>query len=1247
MSASFRFTGIVLGIGLLPWLACGDTISVKNGSFEQPELPREGKQAKPELQGWKTTGAAGVFVNNGSFGKKMEGADGEQMAYVNGTQASSIAQDVADQFLPSTTYRFKAAVGLRKDTPLSRGSSLILRLQAVNTVSRSVAVHEITVGQSKLSDESLQEFTLEYTTGKNPPSGTVHIAVSVGEKDGDGSGDWTIDNVRLETLPSSPQSVAATKSHVKASSAKTVYYNRDIRPILSENCFACHGPDSASRKADLRLDRYDDAIASRKGSAAIVPGNPSRSELVARISTVDADDIMPPLKSHKKLSPEQIKLLTTWVSEGAEYEAHWAFIPPKRPSLPRVKDEAWVRNPIDRFVLARLETEGLRPASAADARTLARRLSLDLTGLPPSPAEVQSFVTDKSSDADKRFVRKLLNSKDWGEHRARYWLDAARYADTHGIHFDNFREMWSYRDWVINAFNRNLPFDRFTTEQLAGDLLPNRTLEQQIASGFNRSHITSNEGGLIDEEYLVLYTRDRTETASAVWMGMTANCATCHDHKFDPLSQREFYELSAFFNNSTIPAKDGNRRDPPPVVVVPRVEDRDRWTALAGEVSQAKEKLQARRNTARPDYTNWVASADPKQFQDIVPGDSLLLHAALTEGQGNKVTFSASGDLRSTTSPKDLTWGSGQIGARSFKAMKDAALELGDYGDFDHQDKFSYGAWIKPTDRETMGGVIARMDEANKYRGWDLFYDKGRVAVHLVHDWPDDAIKVTAKGSLEAGRWTHVFVTYDGSAKPQGVKIYLNGKPAELDVDRKTLKNTLKSAAPLTVGRRHPSAKLDKVSIQDVRIYGTELKRSDVEGLVNGTRGGWLVSKPADQRTKEEDIELFDRWLTQVDEPFQALARRLARLEKEEADIKQRGTVAHVMEERPREPMAHVLHRGEYDKRRDLVVANTPAILPPMSDDLPRNRIGLAQWLLLPEHPLTARVTVNRFWQELFGTGLVRTSGDFGVSGELPSHPELLDWLAVEFRESGWDVKKLFELIVNSATYRQSAQATAEKLQKDPQNRLFSRGPRFRMDAEMVRDYALAASGLLVDKVGGPSVKPYQPEGVWEAVAMPESNTKKYERDSGDKLYRRSLYTFWKRSAPPASMDIFNAPNRETCTVRRERTNTPLQALVTLNDPQFIEAARHLAGRAIKASNKGSHRLDFIAQQLLARSLRPDEKQVTEDVLEDLEAHYRAHPADVEALLSVGESKCEPSPELAAYTMVVNQLMNLDEVLNK
>jgi len=1023
-------------------------------------------------------------------------------------------------------------------------------------------------------------------------------------------------------------------------------YNRDVRPILAENCFACHGPDSAARKAKLRLDVRDEAVK----AGAIVPGKPDQSEALRRVLSDDPQEQMPPPKTKKTLSPAQKDLLRQWIAAGAEYQKHWSLIAPTRPPVPAVKDKTWVRNPIDSFILAKLEAAGLKPAPEADRRTLARRLSLDLTGLPPAPADVETFVNDTAPDAYEKYVDRLLKSPHWGEHRGRHWLDYARYADTHGIHFDNYREIWTYRDWVIRALNENKHFDQFTIEQLAGDLLPGRTIDQVVASGFNRCNITTNEGGAISEEYLVLYDRDRTETTAQVWLGMTAGCAVCHDHKFDPLTMRDFYSLAAFFNNTTQNAMDGNVKDTPPTVLVPRLEDRPRWEQVSKELAELRRQVEARKQSGRPEFEKWLAAAKPEAVGAQVPADGLRLHAKLNEGTGNIVHLTCDGKPREVTVSGAVAWDSGHVAAKSFRKQPGTALELADAGEFEKDQGFSYGAWVK-LPKAPAGAIFARMDDQHDFRGWDLWVQNGRVGAHIINKWPSDALKVVSKNPVKAGQWTHVFVTYDGSARVEGVKVYINGVPQETDVEANALKSTIRTTVPLTFGQRHTTSPLDGLDLQDVRLYGRTLPPGEVERLAKATRACWLAEKPADARTPKEKDELFDWWLVGLDEGFKGVAGKLSELQREEAVLRGRGTVAHVMQERDGEAMAYILFRGDYEKRRDPVKPNTPKALPPMPDDLPRNRLGLAQWLLRPEHPLTARVTVNRFWQEVFGTGLVRTAGDFGVTGEPPSHPELLDWLAVEFRESGWDVKKFFKLIVTSAAYRQSALLTADKREKDPQNRLLSRGPRFRMDAEMVRDYALAASGLLVRKVGGPSVRPYQPEGVWEAVAMIGSDTRDYRRDSGDGLYRRSMYTLWTRAAPPASMDIFNAPSRETCTVRRERTNTPLQALVTLNDPQFVEAARHLAQSALKdGGDKPETRLDFLAKRLLARPFRPEETKVVRATLDDLLDFYKGHAEDAKKLLAFGESKVDPSLDagtLAAWTMLANELMNLDEVLNK
>jgi hypothetical protein len=875
---------------------------------------------------------------------------------------------------------------------------------------------------------------------------------------------------------------------------------------------------------------------------------------------------------------------------------------------------------------------------------------------------VEAFVNDKTEMWYEKYVDKLMKTPHWGEHRGRYWLDYARYADTHGIHFDNFREVWAYRDWVINAFNTNQPFDQFTIEQLAGDLLPNPTLDQRVATGFNRCNITTNEGGAISEEYLVLYARDRTETAAAVWMGLTAGCAVCHNHKYDPITMRDFYSLSAFFNNTTQNAMDGNIPNTPPIINVPKPEDRPRYEALLKELAASKAKVDARKQAARKDFAAWLKTAKAEDFAGKMPTQGLAFHAPLKEGKGKAFEAIVGGKEQKVEFNGGYDWVAlkNDKAHPAFTIKTGNAIEFKDVGDFDRTQAFAVSAWVHIGGRNNNGAILGRMDEGQGFRGWDVWIQADKIAMHVINSYPQDAVKVVAKTALQPNKWVHVTVAYDGTGKSGGIKIYYNGELQPTTVENDNLRSTTRTNVPLKIGQRHTTSRVNNIALEDLRIYDREITALDAQQLAGSRRTFDILSKPAEKRTPQETEELFNWWVVSQDAESRLLATEYRKLQEEEVAIRGRGTIAHVMNERPGEPGAFILFRGDYDKRRDPVKADTPLSMPPMAKDLPRNRLGLAKWLLAKDHPLTTRVTVNRFWQEIFGTGLVRTSGDFGIAGELPTHPELLDWLAVEFREptaglccedgTPWDMKRFFKLLVTSATYRQAALTTKEKLEADRDNRLLSRGPRFRMDAEMIRDNALAASGLLVRKLGGPSVKPYQPEGVWEAVAMIGSNTRDYRKDSGENLYRRSMYTFWKRAAPPASMEVLNAPNRETCTVRRDRTNTPIAALLTLNDVQFVEAARVLAEKALKAGGDDDARIGFISARLLSRPFKPQELAIVKASLSELRANYKAKPEESKKLIAFGESKPDATldvSELAAWTMLVNELFNLDEVLNK
>jgi hypothetical protein len=1038
--------------------------------------------------------------------------------------------------------------------------------------------------------------------------------------------------------------VFGAASNGSAQTPSRVEFNRDVRPVLAEYCFHCHGPDPGTRKANLRLDTEAGFFAkAESGDSPIVKGNSAASPLYKRLVSLDKDELMPPPKSHKELKPAQIALLKSWIEQGAPWQAHWSLIVPTRPAVPGVQTSDWPKNNVDRFVLARLEHAALKPAQQADARTLIRRLSLDLTGLPPTPAFVAKhlpenggLLTDANVDA---IIDELMALPAYGEHRARYWLDAARYADTHGLHFDKPREMWPYRDWVVKSFNTNQPFDAFTVEQIAGDLLPNPTDDQRIATGLQRCNITTNEGGTIDDENLANYAADRVQTLGWVYMGLTTNCAQCHDHKFDPITQRDYYSLAAFFRNTTQKAKDGNVKDGlGPVLALPAAEDKPRWTALPGEINEAQAQLKNFRSTVRPEFETWASSVKPEDLNQDVPSAGLVGHFPLNEGAGVPAGATSTGEIVWKTD--------GKLGAAP-ELSKGATLEVGDVGNFSTMQPFSVGAWIRTPKLDSAGAIVARMDDARSSQGWSLFHTSRNFGVHIISKWPGDAIRVTSAAvTVRQGVWQHVLFTYDGKGKASGIKLYIDGVPSELKLEIDKLTTASQASTPTRIGQRSHSEFLLNAAVQDVRLYERQLGAEEANAIVKvPPLQQMFAANPAGQKEKNA---LFEHYLAHRHDGFKTTNARLASLTAEQSAIKARSPITHIQEERPNmQPMANILMRGAYDKPGEEVGAAVPAAMGALPADAPKNRLGLAQWLVSPQNPLTARVTVNRIWQELFGSGLVKTAEDFGIMGSAPTHPELLDWLAVEFRESGWDVKKLYRLLLRSAAYRQASVITPEKLEKDRDNALLSRGPRFRMDAEMLRDYALATSGLLSVRMGGPGTMPYQPENIWEVVGL---GTEKYKQDSGENLYRRTLYNFWKRMAPPASLELFNAPSRETSCVRRDRTNTPIQALVTMNDPQFVEAARVLAQNCLQTAADDEARMRAAVEKLLCRQPSPAEKTILQASLASLKTHYSKNAADADALLAVGESKPDPSlpkPDLAAWTMVCNQLLNLDEVLNK
>ena len=1097
------------------------------------------------------------------------------------------------------------------------------------------------------------------------------------------------------------ETLAADEPTTLATPVAKVSFARDIRPILSHHCGSCHGPDEATREAGLRFDVRESAVKLRKnGLAPLVAGRPDRSTVIARIQSTDASEQMPPPEAKKPLTPRQKQLLHDWIAQGADYASHWAFVAPQPPDVPEPKNSAWARNPIDRFVLARLEALGRHPAVEAPREALLRRVTLDLTGLPPSLDELDAYLADPSPDAYEQAVDRLLDSPRHAERMAMHWLDVARYADTNGYNNDEERTMWPWRDWVIDAFGRNLPYDRFLTEQLAGDLLPGATLAQRVATGFNRNHVLTTEGGIIEEEYRVEYVADRVHTTATVFMGLSLQCARCHDHKFDPITQREYYQMFAGFNHLPDRGVDYNKGGfAPPFVKVPSVRQQADLEALASEKAALEQSLAALVAQAPELARKWEVALSPDERARLAKAGPLW-HLRFDESAGAMAADAIDGNRRGTVHGQ-AKWTSGKVkGALEFDGQ--TWVDVGQIAAFDATDRFSIAVWVFPTSAEPCT-VLSKIDESNAYRGYDLIFEGGKLASHLVDHWPDNGIKVITRDALSLNAWQHVILTYDGTRKGGGVKIYVDGKPQTLEVTNDNLAGTLVTDKPLHIGRRHESAPF-KGQIDDVQFFGTELSADDVARVAAGQSVNHIADLLAianPDRTDEQRASLEHFYLENVDAEHRWLKAALAELPGRQTAVEQGIPGVMVMAELPEPRVTHLLKRGQYDAPGEPVAFGVPAALPPLPPGAPANRLGLAMWLTDPAHPLTARVAVNRWWEMIFGTGLVETAEDFGVSGALPTHPELLDWLAVQFtapraapplskggqggsggavsdafgaentRDAtppdppllrvgeapvtganagfGWDVKALLRLIVTSATYRQTSNASPRDYELDSKNQLLSRGPRFRLAAEVVRDNALALGGLLVDRVGGPSVKPYQPEGLWEEVSV--ERREKYATDPGDGLYRRTMYTFWKRTCPPPALGMFDAPTRETCTIRRARTNTPLQALVLLNDPTYVEAARKMAERVLASADPTpTARIIYAFRLAVARPPHADEHAALTTLYDRALERFRNDRDSAVKLLAIGRSPANSeidSAELAAWTIVCTTLLNLDETISK
>ena len=1047
---------------------------------------------------------------------------------------------------------------------------------------------------------------------------------------------------------------------VTAFSPRRLSFNQTIQPILSENCYACHGPDPGARKAGLRLDRGEFAFAPHeKFGPAILPGNPDKSPLVRRIESSNPKERMPPPEAHRTLKPEQIALLRQWVKEGAAYEEHWSFIAPKRPAIPKTKNPQWARTPIDAFILSRLEQEGLKPSEEADRPTLIRRVTYDLTGLPPTPEEVTAFVADGSANAYEKVVDRLLASPRYGEHRAHYWLDVARYGDTHGLHLDNFRSIWPYRDYVIKSYNQNKPFDQFVKEQIAGDMLPAKNLDTIVASAFLRAGISSGEGGSLIEELRVNNKRERAEAFGAAFLGLTTGCAVCHDHKFDPITRKDFYRLTAFFNNLTENPSNDDRQDWPPFIRVPKDDNRAAYEQILAKRSALESEIRQRRAQARELVATWLN--DSKSRPLPVSTDGLQVRLRFDEQHGSTFVNSAPAaklqNVSTTESP--VIWGEGIWLWPYMRMDTTTRLDLPDAGNVEGNQPFTVAFWLRPDLRPLeskdaklpSGVIVARADAKEDSRGWQLRIKQRKLAFTLTHAGARNAATVETKEKvLIEGRWNHITATYSGSGKADGMKLYVDGQPQELKVIKDNLDGTVRTSAPMTFGRIFPDVDpLRQSAFQDFRFYVRELSSEEAARVPFEDYVSEIVQKQLSAWSDDEFKVVNDFYFAQRDDLTRSLTAQLPALNSELDKLSKDGDITLVSEESPGLAYADMLTRGVYNARTERVPPGVPHFLPPLPAGASPDRLGLAEWTVSPQNPLTARVTVNRMWQEIFGTGIVETTEDFGVMGTRPSHPELLDWLAVDFRDSGWDVKRFYRQLVLSATYRQSARATPQLVEKDPKNRLLARGPRFRMDSEMLRDTALAASGLLVEKLGGPSVKPYQPPGIWDG-SHDASNTRKYVQDHGDALYRRSLYTFWKRMATMPDMDTFDSPMRDAACTRRQRTDTPLQALVAMNEPLRLEASRKLAERVIHQSPSADARLDYLGQVLLARDWNSKEKMILESALTKFRETYSKNPADAARLLSVGESKVDkaiPAPELATWMLVSSAALNLDAVVNK
>ena len=1054
-------------------------------------------------------------------------------------------------------------------------------------------------------------------------------------------------------------------------------FNFHVKPILSDRCFTCHGPDNNARKAEFRLDTEAGAFAALiSGGHAFVPGKPAKSKAIGRILSDDPEFMMPPPESNLSLNDREIATIAKWVDQGAQWKSHWSFLTPEKSPAPVVQDPSWkINNPIDNFIFKTLEQQGLSPAAETSKETLLRRVTLDLTGLPPTVEELEAFLADDTPTAYEKVVDRLLASKHYGERLAIDWLDLARYADTHGYQDDGLRNAWPWRDWVIKAYNDNMPYDQFLIWQLAGDMLPSPTKDQLIATCFLRNHPQTQEGGVVDEEYRVEYVADRTNTFGKAFLGLTMECARCHDHKYDPLSQKEYYSLFAYFNNNKDTGIIPYNGEASPTVILTSSETEATLSEIRGKIKQEEGQLKSEKYL--DDLRNWLDSQPKPAIQNEVLTNSLR-HGLKAEFDFNKEEVIDDRVLnlnKSKPSGKNyqknyayLNQANGKLGAKVFgdidskpilvagregKALQfrgDAGIRFHHELEFERNQPFAVSIWVKLLQQGEAGPIFNKSNgEFEGYRGWICkLNEDGTLSFQLNHVWPANCIDLRTKEKLEVGKWTHLVMAYDGSSKASGLSIFMDGKVPDHEVITDNLHKSILHGVngsnwnhmPVLLGMEFRSTMIDMV-MDDFTVYNRELSKLEVAALFSGQAVDF------EHASEQEQLEFY--LLSGKNKQYNAALDKVTQLRSRENLVITDEPEVMIMQEQTEVRPTFLLERGMYDAHGEEVKPQTPQMFPEIDQRFSPDRKGLAEWLVHPDHPLTARVAVNRLWTQCFGKGLVATQEDFGNQGNLPSHPALLDWLAVDLVEKDWDIKAFMKQMVMSATYRQSSVPSEQALEIDVENTYYSYYPFHRLGAEVIRDQALAASGLLVRTIGGPSVYPYQPKGIWKALAT--RNATEYVQQHGDSLYRRSMYTVWKRSSPPPAMTNFDAPDRYYCVVRRQNTATPLQSLVLMNDPQFVEAARMCGERIMKESGPGpEHRIDFAFKLLIGRPARLEEKEKMLSLYgQELQA-FQLDPKRAQQWLSVGEHPVDQnldSKELAAFTTVASTLMNFDEFVMK